>query len=394
MSEPTATNPTPVPSLIQRFLPEGALSTKQKRWGGLGLIVLIGIVIFFAGTGKNEMPAPKQSASAQQLQGTVPLQRIKDSTEAMQHDLQRLKQARAQLMQAQNAQLAEQVPPVTNQNLPALQDARIQRTGFQQYGNPDPYREQAAQQAQQSHASPIGRIGFDAAKTSAPNPPQAQTEAVHRASAELKADRKAGNGLDFDPALPTCILPEGTLIETVLTDRLHGENSGPVNVMATTPVYCPGTQTLLIPQGARFIGQESAVSTFGQQRLAVSFHRLLIQKGAKVYSVPLGQAQLGLDQEGAAALAGHVNSHYASIFGSSLAVGAIAGLAQIGNGYSGFGYDPSVEFRNGITQSMAQSSNRILDRFLNRMPTITIPEGTRVKIMLTGDVPVPEFREE
>jgi len=40
-----------------------------------------------------------------------------------------------------------------------------------------------------------------------------------------------------------------------------------------------------------------------------------------------------------------VNSHYVSIFGASLAVGAIGGLAQIGNGFSGFGYDASVQFR-------------------------------------------------
>jgi type IV secretory pathway VirB10-like protein len=389
MSE-TATNATPAPSLVQRFLPEGALSAKQKKWGGLALIGLIGVVVFFSGTGKNELPA-KQTASQQQLQGTVPLQRIKESTEAMQNDLQRLKQARAQLIQAhQNAQLAEQAPAMM-QNAAGLQNTAIQRTSFGQYRNP--YGEQAPQQAQQPHASPIGRIGFDPAPAQNPTV-QARPEAIPQDAADAKTDRKARNGLDFDPELPTCVLPEGTLIETVLTDRLHGENSGPVNTMVTTDTYCPGTRTLLIPQGSRFIGQESAVSALGQQRLAVSFHRLLIQRGAKVYSVPLDHSQLGLDQEGAAALAGNVDNHYASIFGSSLAIGAIGGLAQIGNGYSGFGYDPSVEFRNGITQSMGQSSNRILDRFLNRMPTITIPEGTRVKIMLTGDVPVPAFQGE
>ena len=86
-----------------------------------------------------------------------------------------------------------------------------------------------------------------------------------------------------------------------------------------------------------------------------------------------------------------VNSHYLSIFGASLAVGAIGGLAQIGNSTSGFGYDPSVAFRNGVSQSTAQSADRILDRFLNRLPTITIREGTRVKILLTGDLQVPAY---
>ena len=64
-----------------------------------------------------------------------------------------------------------------------------------------------------------------------------------------------------------------------------------------------------------------------------------------------------LSQAGDVGLRDKVNNHYASVFGASLAIGAIGGLAQIGNGYSGFGYDPSVEIRNGITQSMAQSSS-------------------------------------
>jgi len=41
--------------------------------------------------------------------------------------------------------------------------------------------------------------------------------------------------------------------------------------------------------------------------------------------------------------------------------------------------------------STAESADRILDRFLNRMPTLTIREGTRVKILLTGDLQVPAF---
>ena len=86
-----------------------------------------------------------------------------------------------------------------------------------------------------------------------------------------------------------------------------------------------------------------------------------------------------------------MNSHYISIFGASLAIGAIGGLAQIGNGTNGFGYDPSVQFRNGISQSTAQSADRVLDRFLNRMPTVTIREGTRVKIVLTDDLAVPAY---
>jgi len=185
-------------------------------------------------------------------------------------------------------------------------------------------------------------------------------------------------------------LPEGTVMEAVLTNRLDGDAAGPVNCMITTDVYLPGTRLVLIPQGARVLGEAGKVSSFGQQRLAVAFHRILVP-GLKPYAIPLDKEPPALAQAGEVGLRDKVNNHYFSVFGASLAVGAIGGLAQIGNSTTGFGYDPSVAFRNGVSQSTAESADRILDRFLNRLPTITIREGTRVKILLTGDLQVPAY---
>jgi hypothetical protein len=147
------------------------------------------------------------------------------------------------------------------------------------------------------------------------------------------------------------------------------------------------------PDGSRAIGTVAKVSSQNQERIATTFDRLFIGSGDNEYAVSLDRS-VGLDQKGATALGGKVNNHYAQIFGASLAIGAIGGLAQIGNSYGGYGYDPSVQFRNGITQSMAQSSNRILDRFLQRMPTITIPAGKRVDIWLAEDLSIPVPKRE
>jgi type IV secretion system protein TrbI len=49
-------------------------------------------------------------------------------------------------------------------------------------------------------------------------------------------------------------------------------------------------------------------------------------------------------------------------------------------------------FRQGFGQSTAQSAEQILDRFLNLLPTITIREGHRVKIYLSGDLALPDER--
>jgi type IV secretion system protein VirB10 len=41
--------------------------------------------------------------------------------------------------------------------------------------------------------------------------------------------------------------------------------------------------------------------------------------------------------------------------------------------------------------SLATSTGRVLDRFLNVLPTITIREGHRVKVYLTSDLDLPEY---
>jgi type IV secretion system protein VirB10 len=129
------------------------------------------------------------------------------------------------------------------------------------------------------------------------------------------------------------------------------------------------------------------VESFGQQRLAVVFHRLILPDG---YSVSLDQFQ-GLNQIGETGLRDKINHHYFQVFGVSLAIGAIAGL-----GYADWSdSDPSglEAYGRGVAASLSQSSLRILDRFLNILPTFTIREGHRVKIYLSQDLLLPAYGE-
>jgi type IV secretion system protein VirB10 len=188
--------------------------------------------------------------------------------------------------------------------------------------------------------------------------------------------------------VPTYRIPEGTIIETVLTNRLDGTYAGPVNCLVTTAVYAPDRQHVLIPAGARVLGEAKAVNTFGQSRLAVVFHRLLLPNGARVDL----ESFHGLNQIGETGLRDQVDRHYAQIFGASLAVGAIAGFAH---GQTSVGLDATAleAYRQGAASSLAQSSAHILDRFLNLLPTVTIREGHRIKVYLSNDLELPAYRE-
>ena len=180
---------------------------------------------------------------------------------------------------------------------------------------------------------------------------------------------------------------EGTVLETVLTNRINGAFSGPINTMLTTDIWSHDHQRLLIPQGTRCLGTLSAVTNGNQQRLLVAFHRCIMPDG---YSLDLDKFS-GLNQIGETGLRDVVNHHYFQIFGASLAIGAVGGLAQIGNSTSSFGYDPSVAIRNDISQQMGQESMQILDRFLNQLPTFIVRERSRVRIYLSGDLQVPAY---
>jgi type IV secretion system protein TrbI len=184
----------------------------------------------------------------------------------------------------------------------------------------------------------------------------------------------------------TYVLFEGTILETVLVNRLDGQFSGPVECLLSNDAYSNDRQHLLIPAGSKLLGETKKVDTFGQSRLAVVFHRVIMPDG---YSVSLDRFK-GLNQTGDTGLKDEVNNHYLRIFGVSLAIGALGAVAEAGTS-GGLNASSSDLMRQGFAASTAQSSAQILDKFLNVMPTVTIREGHRVKIYLSGDLALPDY---
>lgn len=199
--------------------------------------------------------------------------------------------------------------------------------------------------------------------------------------------------LAYDPSLPLYTLAEHTVINAVLDSKIEGEMSGPIDAHVSMNVYLPNSTTLIIPQGAKITGEENKVSYQSQSRLAVTFHRILVYVpgSTKPYSISLDKATPGLDQQGGAGLHGKTNNHFLQIFGASIAVGLVNGLSELGS-YGG-GYSPAYGFYNGISQSTSESTYLVMSRYLNRLPTNTVQEGTRVVIELLEDTQLPSYEE-
>jgi type IV secretion system protein TrbI len=186
------------------------------------------------------------------------------------------------------------------------------------------------------------------------------------------------------------VLYEGTTLDTVLMNRLDGDAVGPVKVLVSNPVYSHDHQHVIIPDGTIVLGEAKKIgsSGFGQQRrIAVAFHRMIMPDG---YSVDLDQFH-GLDQIGEEGLKDKVNNHYLEIFGTSIALGVIAGAGEITQGGGVISTSGSQAFTTGAAGSVSQSATTVLDRFIQIPPTITIREGHRVKVYFTQDMLLPAY---
>jgi type IV secretion system protein TrbI len=211
-------------------------------------------------------------------------------------------------------------------------------------------------------------------------------ETMHDRKEEPKNPAAVPAGSPNAAAGKPYLLFEGTILETVLINRLDGQFAGPVECLLSADVYSNDRQHLLIPAGSKLLGETKKVDTFGQTRLAVVFHRVLMPDG---YSVSLDQFK-GLNQIGDTGLRDQVNNHYLRIFGVSLAIGALGAIGEAGTSGSLNASNADL-MRQGFAQSTAQSSAQILDKFLNVMPTVTIREGHRVKVYLSGDLALPDY---
>ncbi len=169
---------------------------------------------------------------------------------------------------------------------------------------------------------------------------------------------------------------EGSFLEAVLLTQLSGEFPGPVLAMVSVPLYSADRQRVLIPRGARVAGTARAVQNRDQSRLAVAFHRLLMPDGSWV-----DLDFTGLNQAGDGALKDQVSRHYFSTLAAAGAVGALSGLTLAGASPYGL--------RAGVGQGLGGSATSVLDRFVNRMPEITIRAGHRLRIWFTADALIP-----
>lgn len=400
----------PGPLRDHRVTPRGVLPRHLQTWAMVAVAAAMLVVIVVTGH-PNAPRRPADASSSPSTASALPPDRLRRYQEQLTEQEARL---RKELADAQASAVATPQTPAPSPAGPQtdpIADERRRREYASLFAESVAFTRRSAGTAAPAQAA-RARSDTDSALTEAisraalaattPPPvrttaapsdqsPQTPAQAVAQPATGPPAPSPAASQMPTKPPEGSRRLLEGTVIEAVLTNRLEGSFANPVNAQVTTPVYDGTRQLVLIPSGARVLGTASPVQEFGETRLAVRFHRLVMPDGT---TYDLDQFT-GLNERGDAGLSDQVNRHYLQIFGASIALGSLSGLAQFAtrNGSSA-DYGFSDAFGQGMGASLATSSGRVLDRFLNVLPSVTIREGHRLKIYLTRDLDLPAYRDQ
>jgi type IV secretory pathway VirB10-like protein len=217
-------------------------------------------------------------------------------------------------------------------------------------------------------------------------PPAAAAPAEARASVSPKQaflDRPSGRISASDRLAPPPdphILQAGSIIPAALITGIRSDLPGQITAQVTQNVYdSPTGRILLIPQGARLIGDYDAEVSAGQSRVLLAWTRLILPDGRSLHL----DRQPGADGRGFAGLQDSVNFHWGSLAKAALISTVLGVGAELGSGSD----DRLVRaLRTGTQDSVNQAGQEIVRRQLNIPPTLTIRPGFPVRVIVTRDL--------
>jgi type IV secretion system protein VirB10 len=410
---------TPIGTVPQQ--PEAKTPLRKSTPVVIALVVIVGLIGI--ANISSLLNGSKKSApqNALMMSPITPNARQVSSFETQQqnqarHDVEELQRQRALTEAMQELQQEQTVPSPESAKTPpmtAAQHAQIygdspnapRQTSNASEAQAEAKQRRLAKEKQAQDAQSSGTVAIDFSREAAAPPTASKATSVQApdrptteevsvrpqpqdaiAAQQLRNDSMSSYSVDqYDGRLYRVF--EGTVLEGVVTNHIDGGLAGPILVMLTTDYYSHDHQQLLMPQGTRLIGSVQAVGNAQQRKIFVTFHRAVCPDG---FSLDLDK-YVGLDQIGTTGLATKIDHGYLMAFGAAAAIGGLGGLAQIGNNSNVL--TPSAQIRDGISQQSAAEGEQVLNHFLNRLPVITLKEGSRARIYIGRDILIPSYAD-
>ncbi|MER9246879.1 TrbI/VirB10 family protein [Mesorhizobium sp. M0590] len=237
--------------------------------------------------------------------------------------------------------------------------------------------------ARQSAGSRVAQSGLTPPPGPPPIDPDAAQNVQDRKLAFVKAEpdgRTVSPNRLAEKASPY-VVQAGTVIPAALITGIRSDLPGDITAQVTENVYdSPTGSHLLIPQGARLIGQYDSHVAFGQSRLLLVWNRLIMPDGTSIVL----ERQQGADTQGFSGLEDEVDHHWGQMFRAA----ALSTLLGIGTSLGSS--DDESEIAKAIRESAQDSASdigqQIVRNQLNVQPTLTVRPGFPVRVIVNRDL--------
>jgi len=174
------------------------------------------------------------------------------------------------------------------------------------------------------------------------------------------------------------IAPQGTVVPAILETAINSDLPGFVRAVVSRDVRGFDGSTVLIPRGAKLIGQYKSGVAAGQSRAFVVWSRLITPTGV---SVDIGSP--GADRLGRGGLEGETNTHFFQRFGSSIMLSVLsAGLDALSSNNSG----GNTAIVIGSPQQATNVASIALQKQIDIPDTISVPQGAPIRVFIARDL--------
>jgi type IV secretion system protein TrbI len=195
-------------------------------------------------------------------------------------------------------------------------------------------------------------------------------------------DRRTVGPDRVEPPASRYVLQAGSIIPAALITGIRSDLPGEVTAQVTEDVYdSPSGRILLIPQGARLVGQYDAQVSFGQSRVMLVWTRLIMPNGRSIVL----ERQPAADAAGYAGLEDEVDNHWGMLFKAAIlaTILSVGSEAEVSGNNGG---SLAAAIQQGMSQSFNQVGEQLVGRSLAIQPTLTIRPGFPVRVMVTRDL--------
>ena len=227
-----------------------------------------------------------------------------------------------------------------------------------------------------------GLSGLDMAA----QPGQTTAQDKQLAFLNAAADRRTVTPDRVMPPASPFILQAGAVIPAALITGIRSDLPGQITAQVTEPIYdSPTGRILLVPQGARLIGQYDNTVQFGQRRVLLVWNRLIMPNGRSIVL----ERQPGADGQGYAGLEDGVDYHWWDLAKAA----GLSTLLSVGSELAVDDEDRLLRaIRNGGQDTINDAGQQIVRRQLNVAPTLTIRPGFPVRVIVTRDIVLEPYR--